>query len=378
MTCGVTVTGDAFCWGLDRAGTLGAVAPEQCDLSDPSGGRPCSTRPQLVAGGHRFKSVSAGGEHVCGLVESGDVYCWGSNVTGTLGNGTRTPSSTPIRVNAGPYTAVSAGLRHTCALTAGGEVDCWGDAGAGQLGVPIETLCPGSVGICGTVPVRVATTQRFAAVHAGFDATCALTSVGEVWCWGSNNFGHLGDGTTRGRATPAPVAGTHRFRSLNVGVASVCGVTTDGVGYCWGSNIGGVLGIGSETESRVPVPVSGGLTFSDISVSRGNTIFTLACGLTQSGAAHCWGSNFDGALGVETVGDRCYPSLVLPEPQLACSKTPVAVSGGLHFSAITTGFSSACGISFEGTAYCWGSNRYGALGNGTTVASSTPVQVAVP
>jgi alpha-tubulin suppressor-like RCC1 family protein len=238
-TCGVTVTGDAFCWGLDFSGTLGAPAPEQCDVSDPTGGRACSTRPQRVDGGHRFRSVSAGGEHVCGLVESGDVYCWGSNITGTLGNGTRTPSSTPARVDAGPFTAVSAGLRHTCALTAGGEVDCWGDAGAGQLGVPIETLCPGSIGICGTVPVRVATTQRFAAVYAGFDATCALTSEREAWCWGSNNFGHLGDGTTRGRATPAAITGNLRFRSLSVGVASVCGITTDGAGYCWGSNIGG-------------------------------------------------------------------------------------------------------------------------------------------
>jgi alpha-tubulin suppressor-like RCC1 family protein len=136
-------------------------------------------------------------------------------------------------------------------------------------------------------------------------------------------------------------------------------VTTVGVAYCWGLNINGALGNGTTTSSLTPVAVSGGLTFAV--VSTGNS---FTCGVTTAGAAYCWGLNDSGQLGNGTTTN---------------SVTPVAVSSGLTFATVSASVVSsadACGVTTAGAAYCWGQNTYGALGNGTTTNSLTPVAVS--
>src|SRR6266487_2766948 len=162
--------------------------------------------------------------------------------------------------------------------------------------------------------------------------------------------------------TPVPVAGGLSFASVTAGASYTCGVTTANVAYCWGENFGGQLGDGTMTFAASPVAVLGGLSFTALSASASDSGHT--CGVTTSGAAYCWGFGQSGELGAG--------------PTITQSLTPVQVSGGLSFVAVSAGGFHTCGITSAptlDTPYCWGANFQGQLGNGTTTSSSTPVQV---
>jgi alpha-tubulin suppressor-like RCC1 family protein len=145
---------------------------------------------------------------------------------------------------------------------------------------------------------------------------------------------------------PVAVAGGLAFASLTAGGYHTCGVTAGGAAYCWGRNAYGQLGDSSTTDHRVPVAVAGGLAFAGLTAGEERT-----CGLTSAGTAYCWGSNYNGQLGaVPDQGDYL---------------VPLAVSGGLAFASLTGGYRHTCGVTTAGTAYCWGRNVEGQLGNGT-------------
>src|SRR6266566_4988482 len=144
--------------------------------------------------------------------------------------------------------------------------------------------------------------------------------------------------------------------TISAGYYHSCGVTPGGAAYCWGEN-SGELGNGTNTDSPTPVAVSGGLTFASISAG-----FMATCGVTTSGAAYCWGDNYSGEGGTGTTGGTSY--------------SPVAVSGGLTLAAVSAGYHHTCAVTPAGTAYCWGYNSSGALGNGTTTSSAIPVAVS--
>lgn len=196
-------------------------------------------------------------------------------------------------------------------------------------------------------------------VTAGAFHSCGLNTDGAAYCWGYNQYGQLGEGSTTSRLLPVAVSGGLTFSALSASSFHTCGLTTSGAAYCWGDNYAGQLGDGSTTSSSVPVAVTGGLTFSAVTGGRFHT-----CGLTTSGAAYCWGLNSDGQLGSGSIGSY--------------SSVPVAVTGGLAFSAVSTGIGGdyACGLTTTGAAYCWGSNSFGQLGNGSTTSSPAPVAVS--
>jgi regulator of chromosome condensation (RCC1) repeat-containing protein/Regulator of Chromosome Condensation (RCC1) repeat protein len=291
----------------------------------------------------------------CGLTTAGVVYCWSSGIAGNT-----------IAVVSGGLTfrALSVGYLHTCGLTSTGGAYCWGDNSGGELG-------DGTTTGTGT-PVAVSGGLTFQAVSAGLFSTCGLTTAGAAYCWGRNGFGQLGNGTTTDSHTPVPVSGGHVFTSITTGGFFTCGVTGTGAAYCWGDNATGELGDSTTTSRSTPVAVSGGLTFQSISASvfGGSTSLNIpagglfACGVTIAGAAYCWGS---GALGNGTTS----------------SATPVAVSGGLTFQAVSAGTFTqsaggvfACGVTTAGAAYCWGDNSYGQFGDGSVTRSGTPVAVS--
>jgi alpha-tubulin suppressor-like RCC1 family protein len=205
--------------------------------------------PVAVSGGLGFASVSVGVNHACGVTTTAAAYCWGFEYYGELGDGTDNPGNptyraSPVAVLGGlTFAAVSAGSDRTCGLTTGGTAYCWGDNYTGWLGVgsplPIDRSTPSPLPVIGGL--------TFAALSTGIGEpfTCGVMAGGAAYCWGSNNFGELGDGTLAPRASPVAVSGGLTFASLSAGGLLACGVTTGGVAYCWGN------------YSPVPVKVAG-------------------------------------------------------------------------------------------------------------------------
>ncbi|MCG6989533.1 MAG: Ig-like domain-containing protein [Gemmatimonadetes bacterium] len=337
--CGLTTTGQAYCWGDNSWGQLGN------GRNDPS------NVPVAVSGGLTFQEIGAGHDHTCGLTNAGQVYCWGDNSQGQLGNGTNDPSDVPVAVSGGlKFQWISAGDSHTCGLTVSGRAYCWGNNWDGKLGNGGNDPSD--------VPVAVSGGLSFQWISAGLDHTCAITRTGQAYCWGWNGWGQLGSGGLDS-AVPVPVSGGLSFQRISAGWTHTCALTNSGQAYCWGGEFPdrGELGNGTTEPSAVPVAVSGGLSFQDISAGLDHT-----CALTSSGQAHCWGSNYYGTLGNGT-----------DDP---LSDVPVAVSGGLTFERITAAADHDCALTGAGQVYCWGSNSDGQLGTGTNDASNVPVAVS--
>jgi alpha-tubulin suppressor-like RCC1 family protein len=269
-------------------------------------------------------------------------------------------------------TAVSTGGEaHTCALTSAGGVKCWGSNEFGQLGDGTTTAKATPVDVSGL-------TSGVTAITAGYSHTCALTSAGGVKCWGDNSAGDLGDGTTTERTTPVDVIGlTSGVAAVSAGTSHTCAVTSGGGVKCWGDNSSGDLGDGTTTERTTPVDVSG-LTSGATAISAGDDV---TCALTSTGGVKCWGYNAEGNLGD---GARTGPEECPGTP--SCSRTPVDVSGLTSgVTAISVGKFASCAVTSAGAVKCWGSNSFGLLGDGTSggpekcegePCSRTPVDVS--
>lgn len=276
-SCGITTMGAPVCWGSNAFFQLG-------DSTEAD-----TTRPARVWGGLIVSMLSAGEFHNCALTPAGTAYCWGEGIAGKLGDGRDASSPIPVAVS-GPllFATISAGNKHTCAVTATGTAYCWGDNYDGQLGDSTSTgpeSCYSEP--CSTVPVPVSGGLTFSSVSGGESHTCGITTAHVAYCWGANLSGQLGIGSATTReVAPVPIAGGLSIANISAGSLHTCAITTTGKAYCWGKNDWGQLGNGSTAPSAAPVPVSGGHTFATISASGGHT-----CGVRPDGAAYCWGYN---------------------------------------------------------------------------------------
>jgi alpha-tubulin suppressor-like RCC1 family protein len=355
ITCGVTTSGAAYCWGDNTFGGLGNGAN--------SATTPYSTVPVAVSGALTFAMVSVGEWFTCGLTTAGAGYCWGSNFGGEFGDGGINSSPTPVPVSGGlTFATVTAGYSQTCGVTTGGKAYCWGDNSYDEVG---NNSADSTI----TTPAPVSGGLAFARLSAGNIHTCGVDAGGVAYCWGANYSGQLGNNATTNSPIPVLVSGGLKFGSVSAGTDLTCGVTSGGAAYCWGLNLDGVLGIGTTTGpqqcgsdpcSTTPVAVSGGLTFATVSTGEGGW---HNCGVTTSGAAYCWGDNLRGELGTGTT---------------TSSTTPVAVSGGLTFREVSAGYRHTCGVTTDNVAYCWGRNSDGEIGNGTGTDALSPTAVLGP
>ncbi|MGH7653781.1 MAG: RCC1 domain-containing protein [Gemmatimonadaceae bacterium] len=249
--------------------------------------------------------------------------------------------------------AAGASLAGTTTVTAAHGVATFDDLWLNQPGTAYTLVATsGTLTEATSSPFTIS--LIFLAVSAGADHSCSLNTGGLAYCWGSNAYGQLGDGTTTSRTKPVVVTGGLRFKSIVTGDYFTCGLTIAGAGYCWGYNFDGELGDSTKTGRTSPKAVVGGLVFSTLGPARGYTV----CGTTTDAAAHCWGRD---PLGDSTVTSR---------------SAPVLVSGGLSFQSVATGYDHSCGVTTGGSAYCWGENLYGQIGDGTGVTRLTPKLVA--
>ena len=235
--CALLSNATLRCWGGNSEGQLG----------NGTTANPGTSQPVTVSGISGASAVTTGAYHACALLGNGTLRCWGRNGQGQLGNGTFTPSSTSVPVSGiTGVSAVSGGGAHTCAVLGDGTMRCWGDNEFGQLGNGTTTTS--------LTPVQVTGITGAVDVSAGWRHTCALLGNGTIQCWGHGQFGQLGNVSTANRTTPVAVSGI----SGAVGVTGgwwhhSCALLGAGTAQCWGANDWGQLGSGTTTGSSVPV-----------------------------------------------------------------------------------------------------------------------------
>ena len=351
---------EEYCTGLSPSCPDDSFRPDgtPCDDADPC------TDPDTCNGEgacvgpyvnelHDVVFATAGGVHTCALLETGAVKCWGQNNSGQLGDGTEVDSTVPVDVSglSSGTSVVDAGSTHTCAVLETGGVKCWGRNYYGQLGDGTTDDRSTPVDVSGL-------TSGGSAVAAGSSHTCALLDTGGIKCWGINNYGQLGDGTTDESTTPVDVSGlSSGVFAIGAGMYHSCALLGTGGVKCWGRNHNGQLGDGTTEDSSTPVDVSG-LSSGVSAITVGST---FTCALLDTGGMKCWGSNYDGQLGDGTMDD---------------SLTPVDVSGLPSApNLIDAGSSHVCVILETGETMCWGYNASGQLGDGSAVNKTAPVSV---
>ena len=299
-------------------------------------------------------TLSAGVFHTCAVTPSGGVQCWGANGDATLGDGTNLDRNLPVDVVglSSGVAAISAGWDHSCALTTTGGVKCWGDNSGGQLGDGTNFRRTAPVDVIGL-------SSGVTAISAGGFHTCAVMTAGGMKCWGDNTYGQIGDATHVDRSLPVDVTGlpSAGVGAIAAGYYHTCTVSKSAQVICWGANFSGQLGTGTTTDSSTPV-YEAGLVSDAVAITAGEA---HTCALTARSGVKCWGDNGYGQLGDGTFGNSPY------------ARDVPGLSSGV--AGISSHGISTCAVTTAGGATCWGDNFRGQLGDGTTGSSGTPVGV---
>ncbi|MBI0063271.1 InlB B-repeat-containing protein [Bifidobacterium apousia] len=396
--------GNAYAWGYNNYGQLGdgtrddKHAPVMVRTPDRK------TYPDLPAD-FTYLQVSAGGYHSLALGSDGNVYAWGSNYYGQLGDGTRDDKHAPVRVKTPDrktypdlptdftYLQVSAGANHSLALGSDGNAYAWGYNGNGQLsdGTRDDKHAP----------VRVKTPDRktypdlpadftYLQVSAGSAHSLALGSDGNVYAWGYNYYGQLGNGTSGSRSAPVRVKTPDRktypdlpadftYLQVSAGANHSLALGSDGNAYAWGWNSNGQLGDGTTSYSQsVPVRVKtpDRKTYPDLPADF--TYLQVSAGLDHSlavgsdGYAWAWGCNLSGQLGNNSSGSAFNPA----PARVRDPASPTDKSQGLQAAQVSAGYHDSLAVGSDGNAWAWGYNGNGQLGDGSTDNKSVPVPVS--
>jgi alpha-tubulin suppressor-like RCC1 family protein len=368
--CAIIEARAAYCWGHNTWGELGGGLPDSLCGDQYY----CNVQPLLVVGVQPWSALEAGFGHSCGVTTDSRLWCWGVPYPIEAGGSYCLPMDSDLSLACWPepalqdpaFSAIEAwpGGSHGCALSSAGVVGCWGDGRGNLLGTSFPPAycterAPGGGGgeyPCAYSPAAIADAATFTAVRSGASHTCALTTAGEIHCWGSNQGGRLGRGTLEGDDLPGPVDGARTYSALDAGSGHTCALS-EGHAFCWGENADGQLGTtengGCEASPPAacrPVEVAGG-PFTTIAAGGNHT-----CALDSSGVAWCWGGNDQGQLGTGTT---------------APSTLPLQVAGGQRFVTLSAGEGATCGLATTGLAYCWGRST----GDGTDISRMVPTLV---
>lgn len=323
-SCLVYADGGVACWGLNRSNATGAGGDVELV--------PAPTR---VPGVESAAQVSVGFEHSCAALRDGRLQCWGAahhlvgddpdptdrpviaqkqsgivQLSGSLGELVARLGDGRVRMwesmtsrlyfmgpgrsppesfcdgcelgGLGDVTSVASGYNTHCAVRKAGTIGCWGGNEYGQHGVgKVETIPDGTLPPRSPVKVKGISNATDVAVSSH---ACARLADGRVACWGNNDHGQVGDGTTKLRSSPVTLAGLDQVTRVAVAADSSCALRADGSVWCWGANDEGQLGDGTTTDRAVPVPVSG--ISGAVSLSVGHW---RACVIRNDGDVWCWG-----------------------------------------------------------------------------------------
>ncbi len=303
--------------------------------------------------------------HECAISATGKLSCWGANAYGQIGNNSTVDVATPVQIDSGTnFSWVSVGTSHTCAITTltstpAQALKCWGRNNDGQLGDGSTTNQ--------LLPEIIDTGVTYAKVVAGNSHTCALTTTGSIKCWGQNLNGQLGQGHNNAVTLPSTVDPTTIYVQISAGAHHTCAITSSSATpanalKCWGFNAVGQLGDGTQSNFNVPTIIDPGVTYKEISAG-----YLHTCGITDSAAApantlRCWGDNTYYELGDGTNISKT---------------TPTTISGSESFSKVSAGAYSSCALTGLGALKCWGANNSAQLGDGSLASRKSPTDIAL-
>jgi alpha-tubulin suppressor-like RCC1 family protein len=423
VASGVPTDGSAAHDSTPRSQALDARAPtadspawnesETTDLPDSSiidAGIDIRVRADADAGDIVGATIALGLDHTCAVRPDGTVACWGKNSQGQLGDGTQMDHWMPQSVQGiSGAVEIASGNDYSCVRLSDGTVRCWGNNDSGQLG-------DGTKGGTRSTPVRVSGLTGVRTLALGAVHSCAGLSDSTAKCWGANQSGQLGTGTTDASAVPVSVIGVSGVVELAAGkepfFSFTCARLADHTVKCWGHNIGGVIGpacptftcpsplpleglrgasaIGASEQHACAIveggtPVCWGLYFranfpfkgfvpvEGISGAVEHAVGIMdACALLSTGGVSCWGSNSDGEFGDGTTYRTAFTEYI---PGLTYGK-PSVVSGLANAVEVAAGGHHMCARTADGHLVCWGLNASGQLGNPSTANALTPVRVA--
>ncbi|MEZ4265742.1 MAG: lamin tail domain-containing protein [Myxococcota bacterium] len=393
FSCAVRADKTVACWGYNNEGQLG------------DGTTTTRKTPVAVASVTNATAVAAGADYACALLESGDIRCWGNGFHGQLGDG-RTedalapvtvvdltdvarcaacndnnactqdlcdpggclhpalPDGTPCAVGGScaagtcvvgslPRVRLSVGDFQSALRRNDGTVATWGSNSNGQLGTqslvePFRTFPDDVPGVTGVH-----------SVSSGRQHVCVTENAGSVRCWGNNGSGQIGQGTTSSSVlAPSTVAGLTDIVDVQSGGFHSCALRSTGQVVCWGYNAFGELGIGTTGNAvTTPQAVPGLSDAVQLSVGANHT-----CVVRAGGKMSCWGQGGSGRLGNGLSSDTPYPVEVAP-----------GAAGLFYAASVEAGADHTCAVGVDGTVACWGSNLYGALGDGSNSSRKTAV-----
>jgi alpha-tubulin suppressor-like RCC1 family protein len=331
-----------YAWGINTNGRLGdnTIADRSSPVS-------------VVGGFTDWIQVSAGNAHSLGVRANGTAWAWGNNLNGRLGDNTIADRSSPVSVAGGftDWIQVSAGNAHSLGVRANGSAWAWGLNTNGRLGDNTATARSSPVSVVGGF-------TDWIQVSAGGSHSLGLRANGTAWAWGLNSNGRLGDNSTTSRLSPVSVVGGFTdWIQVSAGDSHSLGLRANGTAWAWGLNTNGRLGDNSITSRLSPVSVVGGFT-DWIQVSAGNA---HSLGVRANGTAWAWGNNLNGRLGDNSTTVR---------------SSPVSVVGGFtDWIQVSAGNAHSLGVRANGSAWAWGLNTNGQLGDNTATARSSPVSV---
>jgi alpha-tubulin suppressor-like RCC1 family protein len=331
-------------WGSNSSGGLG-------DNTTVSRSSPVS----VVGGFTDWCQASAGGSHSLAVRANGSLWSWGSNANGRLGDNTVVSKSSPVSVVGGftDWCQVSAGSVHSLGLRTNGTLWSWGCNTDGQLGDNTIVSKSSPVSVVGGF-------TDWCQASAGNSHSLAVRCNGTLWAWGDHADGQLGDSEriVISRSSPVLVAGGFTdWCQASAGGSHSLGLRINGTLWAWGLNASGQLGINAGLNRSSPVSVVGGFT----DWCQASAGFRHSLAVRQNGTLWAWGCNADGQLGDDTTVSK---------------SSPVSVVGGFtDWCQTSAGSSLSLAVRTNGTLWAWGRGLSGELGDNTTVAKSSPVSV---